>query len=45
MDLKNGLYRKILEAFGDKSTVMTMEEIAPMPGTDIQPWEVDESRR
>ena len=19
---------------------MTMEEIAPMPGTDIQPWEV-----
>lgn len=40
MDLKNGLYRKILEAFPPKSTVMTMEEIAPMPGTDIQPWEV-----
>ena len=40
MDLKNGLYRKILEALPPNSTVMTMDEIAPMPGTDIQPWEV-----
>ena len=41
MDLKNGLYRKILDAFPpNMSQIMTMEEVAPMPGTDIQPWEV-----
>ena len=43
MDLKDGLYRKILEKYGDNNTtVLEMRDIAPMPGTDIQPWEVDE---
>ena len=44
MDLKDGLYRKILEKYGDdNTTVLEMRNIAPMPGTDIQPWEVDEN--
>tara|TARA_B100000282_G_scaffold164864_1_gene119314 strand:- start:25 stop:1002 length:978 start_codon:yes stop_codon:yes gene_type:complete len=44
MDLKDGLYRKILEKYGDNNTtVLEMRDIAPMPGTDIQPWKVDEN--
>ena len=44
MDLKDGLFRKILEKYGDNNTtILEMRDMAPMPGTDIQPWEVDEN--
>ena len=37
MDLKNGLYRKILEKYGDdNTTVLEMRDIVPMSGTDIR---------
>ena len=43
MDLKDGLFRKILEGYPTRtSTIITFDDVAPMPGTDIQPWEVNE---
>ena len=42
MDLKDGLFRKFLECYhgNEANIVMTMDDVAPMPGTPIQPWEV-----
>lgn len=43
MDLKDGLFRKFLEGYPTRtSTIITFDDVAPMPGTDIQPWEVNE---
>ena len=49
MDLKDGLYGEIVKLYSHwekeqgKNNVMLMDDVAPYPGTPIQPWEVSEN--
>ena len=48
MDLKDGLYGEIVNLYSHwekeqgKNNVMLMDDVAPYPGTPIQPWGVSE---
>ena len=48
MDLKDGLYAEIVNLYSHwkneqgTDNVMLMDDVAPYPGTPIQPWEVSE---
>ena len=49
MDLKDGLYAEVVNLYSHwknmdgTNNVMLMDDVAPYPGTPIQPWKVDEN--